>query len=388
MNICIISSGTKNDSIPPVRGGGIQNYIFSISSYLASQGHNITIFTKLSSNNLKKDEIIKGVHIKRIKVIESSLFSTIFFSFKLLIKLKKLIRKRNIQIIHVNSRVSASIIRFFFPNIPLIFTEHNWDILFAPVGFTTSPIIHSFILLFELLSLRLSSCIICLSSSSCTRIKSLLRKPKNFNKIIHIPNIINLELIKDFNRNLDQTLINKEYFIYIGRLEKEKNLELLIDSFAKINPNKYNVHLYIIGNGTLENKLINQINDLNVDEYIKIIKDIQNKDKFSYLKNCKSLILPSFYEIMPTVVLEAFAFKIPVIASKIKAHEELINNKINGYLFNPKNGNELSKILNFVIDNNKNLKEMGENAFMILKEKYSIDIVSNKLVQVYKKFTR
>ncbi|MHA1271075.1 MAG: glycosyltransferase family 4 protein [Candidatus Helarchaeota archaeon] len=387
MNICIISSGTLRDSIPPIYGGGIQNYIYSISTYFSSKGHNVIIISGLI-NNLRHYELNNGIKIYRIKPIKNKLLSTISFSIKCVILLKKLIKKKEIQIIHTNSRVSTSFIRFFFPKYPIIFTEHNWDVIFTSIKFNLSIFLYFLKLFFELFSLNFASSVICLSKIACLRINAILSKSKKVKKVYRIPNVLNLNLLNVINNELDDGLLSQKYILYIGRLEKEKNLETLIDAFNKFYNKTKDTILYIIGNGTFYNNLLQKIKNQNLEKHIIIKRNIDNNLKYSYLKYCKFLILPSLFEIMPTVILEAYAFKKPVIASLIPASRELVKHGSTGYLFSPKNSSQLSKIINKLINNEKKIQLLGENGFKLLKDNFSVDIHYKNFLRVYRNIMR
>ncbi|MHA1309604.1 MAG: glycosyltransferase family 4 protein [Candidatus Helarchaeota archaeon] len=387
MNICIVSSGSIYDLIPPIYGGGIQNYIFSISKCLVAKGHKIIVISGLSYSNLKQYEKIQGIEIYRIKKIRNKSLSTLSFSLNIIKILKEIIRKYKIQVIHTNSRVSTSIIRLFFPNMPIIFTEHNWDILIAPPGYNAPSIFYPLMLIFELMALKFSNSIVCLTKFSCAIIKNLLWEKNIKKKIHHIPNFIDLTLLNKYNKELEKKLGDKKFFIYIGRLEIEKNLFTLLRAFSYIIKEKPDLNLYIIGLGPLFNKLIKFKEELKLKN-CKILGKITNKDKYTYLKNCKGLILPSFYEIMPTVLLEAFAFKKPVIASSIPANKSLINDNSTGYLFDPNNIEQLINILRNILNNESKSNIIGENGYKILKNKFILNTQIKNILQVYRNYAR
>ncbi len=388
MNICLVSSGSLKDHIPPIYGGGIQNYIYSISTYLASFGHKIVILTGLGSDKFKKYEQKGNLKIYRVKNIKNKYLSTITFAFNIIKIIKNLIRKEKIHLIHVNSRVSAAIIRIFFPNIPMIFTAHNWDVILAPAGYSLSYLIYPLSLLLEIIALKFSNSVICLSKYSCLRIRSLLKTPLNSKKLNLIPNLINLNTMGPVDKNLDKKLSNQKFFIFIGRFEKEKNLEFLINTFSKVIDRNNDIILYLIGTGSQYEYLKKYIQNKHLQENIKILYNIPNNEKYSYINRCLCLILPSIYEIMPTVILEAYAFKKPVLASNIPQNKELVFNGLSGYLFDPLNEDQLMQLINKIYNNEEKSKIMGKNGYNILLKKYSIKIISSKLYKVYRNLAR
>ncbi len=138
--------------------------------------------------------------------------------------------------------------------------------------------------------------------------------------------------------------LKKEYqkrFLYVGRLSRVKNLEILIKVFNDLP----NYQLTLIGDGE-ETKHLKSIANQNISfnppiENIKLQNEFLNHDIF---------ILPSISETWGLVVEEALYFGLPVMISKNCGSVELIKNGVNGYIFEPMNSEKIkSLILN--IDN-------------------------------------
>ena len=91
---------------------------------------------------------------------------------------------------------------------------------------------------------------------------------------------------------------------------------------------------------------------------------------------------------MPTVLLEAFAFKKPVIASSIPANKSLINDNSTGYLFDPNNIEQLINILRNILNNESKSNTIGENGYKILKNKFILNTQIKKILQVYRNYAR
>jgi glycosyltransferase involved in cell wall biosynthesis len=134
----------------------------------------------------------------------------------------------------------------------------------------------------------------------------------NFTNHIEIKNKVNYR--KDF----------KYKIVFIGRVSKEKNVDLLIDAFNLFSKNKPNVNLTIIGDGKLTIKRNKNINFLGRCDKKTI--------EFT-LVNCDYLILPSSTEGLPFVFLEAMNLGIPAISSNIVGLNEMIIENKTGFMF-------------------------------------------------------
>lgn len=136
-------------------------------------------------------------------------------------------------------------------------------------------------------------------------------------------------------------LINKFIFIFVGRVVKDKGVDELFEAFIKLNSKFTDTRLLIVGR---------QENDLNPisnksKEILRLNKNIINvgykNDIRPYLNAAHCLVLPSYREGFPQVILQAGCMEIPSIVSNIHGCNEIIKNKINGLLIQPKNTKSL-----------------------------------------------
>ena len=119
-------------------------------------------------------------------------------------------------------------------------------------------------------------------------------------------------------------------FITVNRLDKNKNIQLIINSFIKGFKNK-NAVLKIIGNGPEIENLINISKTSNLKKKIFFIKNSDRKKMKKELAKADCFLSSSFHETFGVVLIEAIALGVPVISTKSEGPSEIVNNK-NGYL--------------------------------------------------------
>ena len=124
--------------------------------------------------------------------------------------------------------------------------------------------------------------------------------------------------------------------VFVGRLSREKNVELLIHSFLKVVRQLPGLKLYIIGDGKLSFTPSN--------DSIVFTGKLDKTQIFEHLRGADYLILPSCTEGLPFTVLEAMSLGIPCICSNINGINEIIGHLNNGVLFDLK-GYDLCKEL-------------------------------------------
>ncbi len=150
-------------------------------------------------------------------------------------------------------------------------------------------------------------------------------------------------------------------FGFIGSLMWHKGVHVLIEAFKKVT-NK-NVKLKIYGRGAEGNTYQNEIFEMiKSDPRIEYCGTFEYSQLSDIMNELSAIIIPSTYkEIFPLVMITALAYKIPVVASRIGGIPEIIEDKINGYLFELGNVDELTSILDNISKNPNIFDSIREN---------------------------
>jgi len=160
------------------------------------------------------------------------------------------------------------------------------------------------------------------------------------------------------------------FALYIGRLSKEKGLETLIESWRYLK----HIPLKIAGSGPLEDRLM-AIQERDKLDRIEFLKEVPNHKIFPLIKNARFLILPSRCdEMFPTVILEAFACGIPVIASRLGSIAEILKEEKTGLFFEPGDPVNLAEKVKWAWKNHRSMREMGQ----IAREEYLIKYTAER----------
>ncbi|MFX1296119.1 MAG: glycosyltransferase family 4 protein [Promethearchaeota archaeon] len=386
MRIGLISSGTITDRIPPIFGGGIQKYLWNLGRELSRLGHEVHVFTQQQPFQLK-EEILNDIYIHRIsRVLNSKILVTIIFGFKTLLKILKIQKTQGaFDVIHAQSRISGFIIRSFLRRIPFVFTAHNWDIALTSTGSVVSPFPYAILRLIEKRVYSQCNKIIVLTNFFQ---RILVNRYKiSSTKILIVPNMINIYKNKEELNALHPLIIkiaSKPFLIFIGRLEREKGCEYLLNAFRIIVKQDRNLQLVMVGNGSLKSVLKQMEIRLNLTNQVHILGNLHETQLLYLLKRAKALILPSQFEIMPTVILEAWAAGCPVIVREFYGVQALIRHKHTGLLFQKNQFFRLPLIVHELL-NNRNLRQsLIQNSKMQVKFNYNSARVAEKILDIYK----
>ncbi len=140
-------------------------------------------------------------------------------------------------------------------------------------------------------------------------------------------------------------------FLCVGELSKRKNQKMIILAFSDIIKNNLNASLTFAGDGKNFNYCKNLAHSLGIEKNINFLGHCD--DVFSLYKNADCVVSASFSEGLPFNIMEALYCGIPVIASNIKGHSDLIVNSENGMLFSLSDQAELTMLMKkLIVDKN------------------------------------
>ena len=178
--------------------------------------------------------------------------------------------------------------------------------------------------------------------------------------------------------------INNGYIIFLGRLSSEKGITVLIDAVKRLNLYKPTpLNLKIIGDGPLRKVIEEKIRSGRVDS-IELLGRKNLNECMALLKESKFMVMPAVcYENFPLSIREAFACGKPVVASRLGAMAELIEDGKTGLLFEPGNPDDLAEKIKWMFDNEDACIEMGKNARAEFEAKYTADKNLNILMNIY-----
>ena len=179
-------------------------------------------------------------------------------------------------------------------------------------------------------------------------------------KSVIIPNPIDKKIIQ---RKV-YTGKKEKKIVAVGRLVEQKNHELLINAFNIVKDQIPEYNLIIYGEGSLREKLQEQIERLNLKERVFLPGNVDNiADK---IENASLFVLSSNYEGMPNALMEAMALGLICISTDCPCGGPrfLIENNVNGYLINVGKEKELAnKIKEIIVDTKQEkLEEVSNNA--------------------------
>ena len=357
-------------------------FVHETAIALKKQGYNIDVVVPIPSYNRIKypREIvrdgIKIIYLKYFKFPKTSLFS----GYNLYLSINNKLDLNNYFIIHAHTSVpdgiaSAMLSRKY--NIPFVIHVHTLDVFFQT---SIKEYFSKKYLKYNVKKVyMLAKKVICVSK----KVEENICKELNVDTTV-IYNGVNTER---FYPKLKLSDIDDKFVIIsVGNLVDLKGHKYLIEAFSIIKrETDKDVTLIIIGQGENEIKLKKLVNELELDKYIKFYGALKYDQVAIEMRNANLFVLPSYYEALGCVYLEAMASGLPTIGTKGCGIDEIIVDKDNGILVEPKSSFDIAaKILNVINDDNLRNK-ISNLAFSTINNNYTWDNAAQGIIKEYKK---
>lgn len=171
--------------------------------------------------------------------------------------------------------------------------------------------------------------------------------------------------------------------LFIGKVCKEKGIYELLDAIKEIERDDSGaVHLVIAGPGDAAS-LNSEIAARGLSEVVEYVGPIYGDAKDRHLREADLLVLPSYFEGLPIVLLEAGVYGLPSLATAVGGIPELISDGVNGFLCEPKNVEALVATIRRYIADPSLLGTQGIAAAQAVRKYYPEAVVA-ELEQLYK----
>lgn len=378
MKVCFVSY-----DYPPNIIGGTGTYAKELVAGLKAEGHQVTVITRSGKN---QDAGVIGLDVNRI-----GLLGRLLFIRRVGALLPSVVESRGVDLIHFNepylltkSNLSVPIVTSFHNLLSKVLRAQIVDLrnsvqsmhdlydltLSYPVGSVA-----------EILTAHSSDTIICPSPMLASEIVSFCHV--NQKKVHFVPNGMDLKKFDSVRSENSEILTSyglerDSYLLFVGRFHPLKGPQYLIRAFEAIRNDFPNLKLVLVGSGIMEQRLKKQ-----ASRRIVFTGQINNlEDKKSLIENSIALVIPSVFEGMPMVALEALACGKPVVATATGAIPSMVKHKFNGYLVKPKDWEGIQKALEHLLDNPKVRDKMGSRSRDMVQN-FSIENMVRKTIQIY-----
>ncbi len=358
--------------------GGTEKQALALASCLVKKGVNVKIITSRFEKKWPKHEIMDEVEVVRLFSPRIKIFGALLFLFCLAVYLIKY--RKNFSLIHTFQIGYTSSLSILLANllrkpsvIKLACSGCGGDIQRA------RKTLYGKIFLFMA---KKASSIITLSS---TIERELIEEKIDPSKTKLIHNGVDLERFKEIEGKSQLRkklgIPDKKSIIYTGRLVYQKGIDVLIQSFSKLN-GETDCQLIIIGDGPERQNIVRLIDHYQLSKSVILIEEAE--DIASYLNTADVFVLSSRFEGLSNSLLEAMACGLPVISTRVGGSIDIIEGGVDGLLVDVDNEEQLSQAISKVLSNFSLATSLGENARKTIETSYDLNKVTDKYLELYK----
>ena len=353
--------------------GGISEHIDSLARYLRKRGHLTYILTANFNSGVDYKDPDYVIRVgKAFKIPINKSIGSITLSPKLNKLVKDIVQKNNYDIIHIHGPIA--------PVLPMLAIKYSRSINVA-----TFHSAHDEVLLYRIFKGYLENYFKKLHGRiavSEVAKRSISRYFDGEYRII--PNGVDIHRFKPDNEKIEWLIKdNSKKILFVGRIEPRKGLKYLILALSEVVKFISDVKLIVVGDGPFK-ILYEQYIDRSIEDKVIFVGKVGYDELPKFYVSCDIFVSPATEkESFGIVLLEAMASKIPVIASNIEGYKQIIQDEVNGFLFESENYKNLADKIIMVLRNKNFVNKVVENAYKIVVEKYSWESVSNQVENYY-----
>lgn len=209
-------------------------------------------------------------------------------------------------------------------------------------------------------------------------------------QLVWMPNFLTDEVVSEMD-NTPAGEAEQPYFVYFGRLAREKGVEVLLRAFTQAAPSlPADWRLKVVGDGPMREELEKLSEELSSADRVDFVGYKTGAELRALVKGARFSVVPStWHENMPFSVVESLLAGTPVIGSRMGGIPELVTDGQTGFTFTSGDVNELADLLRFAaqlpVDDYQKMQRAGQG---FAKERCSQTTYMGKLVELYNTLIR
>jgi glycosyltransferase involved in cell wall biosynthesis len=369
---------------------GISSYLVNISNALTERGHQIYVIAPKTKEPVHLDN--KNIEVIHVPSIPSYFYPDFRLGLFMPPNVLRKMRHVNPDIIHFHAQsfISASgILLAKIINKPLIGTFHTYimepeylsHLGLEKVHLEDSKVVNQIVWSFNNFLYNQANLVI----SPCDYVKKDLQSHGLKRPVKVVSNGINLRITDTHVKS--SLLIPEKYFLYIGRVSTEKSLDVLLKAFDLFLTKGGKSELVIVGDGPEREELEKMCVDMGIDDKVHFMGVIPHSELIGsdLIRNATAFTTASTTEVQPVSLLEAIAFKLPIIGVKSKGVTDFV--KKNGIGCRENDINGLARAMLFLETHPKDQKRMSAESFK-LAQQHSIESCAQQLEKIYKDLSK
>lgn len=371
MKICMLAG-----SFPPDTGGAAA-YVHELSTALVKQGNEVYVIAFTTNPHLRGCQEINGLKVYRVYIPHIRIIGLMVCSFKAWLKLRALIKNKDINLIHYCNLIPCALVARFIANIPKVQTEFSsYFFMAAEKG--------KYKRLYRWLFSQSDYVI----GGSQVLVDAIVKYGVSRDKTSFIPDGVNVE---KFNPTIDGSEIREKYckktneniILCPARLDPVKGVRYLVRAIPYIIKQNNTAKFLIVGDGPEMERLNQEVVRLQIADRVTFTGRIPNSEMPKYYAASDIVVLPSLIEGISIAGLEAMATGKPLVGTRVGGIPRIIADGKTGILVPPRNPEELAHAITSLLSDKGKRTTMGLKARKRAESEFSWQIIARKIQDIY-----
>ena len=339
--------------------------------YILDNCRNITKFGTAHLTNLFSDPVsyfrtLSLAWRLRRPGMRSALYQLFYFAEAVVFA--NALRRRGVVHLHNHfgdSSCTVAVLANALTAIPFSFTEHGPNIFFEAERWSLDE------------KISRAKFVVAISHF-CRSQLMLFSRPEDWGKI----SIVHCGVRTEQYLSARSGALNKQV-LFVGRLEPVKGLLVLLDAVAILRPKHPDLVLSVVGDGTLRSRIEADASRLGLSDIVRFVGYKSQAEIAALLAETDMLVLPSFAEGVPVVLMEAMASGRPVVASRVAGVQELVHDGVTGFTVPPGDASSLAYRIDQLLEDRGLSERMGQAGRRVVEKDFNIDHEAGVLAQLF-----
>lgn len=172
--------------------------------------------------------------------------------------------------------------------------------------------------------------------------------------------------------------------LYVGRLGTRKGVQDLIAAFARVREGCPGAILRILGDGPRRSFLMAQTRALGLNGTVRFEGFVPSEEVEAAYRLATCVVVPSLYEGLSTVLLEAMASGAPVVATTVPGSEDVVEDDVNGRLVPPRNSKALARAIQAILASRSEAERFGRAARRTMETGFTWEAVASRYEEAFR----
>jgi glycosyltransferase involved in cell wall biosynthesis len=180
----------------------------------------------------------------------------------------------------------------------------------------------------------------------------------------------------------------EKYILYTGILRARKGLFDLLECAKHVCSVHSDVRFFVCGTGPFFRRLEEEVRRRKMQSHVVLLGYVSREKLVRLYQNATVHVVPSHYEGLPTVLLEAMSCGLSVVATDVGGNKEVIANGVNGFLVPPKSPRVMAEVILRLLEDNGLRAKTGRAARKTVEQRYTWDKIADNILECYEKILK